>query len=746
MRRLLYTCLSLIFLLTLIFLSPIHVMADGTWTTVGSMVGTRAGGSSVVLPNGKVLVAGGSNGLSSGNSLVPYSEIYDPSTQLWTQSGNLNTPRAIGRYDLVLLNTGKVLVAGGNDINGSPFNSAELYNPSAGTWSYTGNMNQARRAAVTVLLSDGRVLVAGGAGTENSAEIYDPSAGTWSSVASMPYPSTGGHSLTLLQNGKVLLAGGHNLDGYPSAAAIYDPNTDTWTSTPAMSENRGFHTAALLSDGRVIIVGGSGGSGTLSTTEIYDPVANTWSAGPSMSTARTGHVMPILPDHTLLAAGGVSDSTALSSAEIFSLGPAPTPSPDTISLSLSTASVTVGQPFSTTIVVHGGQAFNAAKATVTVSSNLTVNGIQSAPSPECNMNYTQSPSSSNPSFAGAIYGSSSTNCNVYTVTLTPNAVGTGTITFTNAQIKAYADNTNILSGVQNGSFTINSAPTPTGTATQIIDDSVQGPSQNQWNYNGSAWGHCTSCNETNPTVTFYNASQSWDNVANDYVTISFTGVQFKLYGATDPRDGIGAVSIDGGAETNVDFYSPTRTGNVLLWTSPILSNSTHTLKLRVTGTHDGNATDNYIILDRGDILSQAMPNNLSINTYPTDTYNSIVTLTGTKDASITTVYINGDNSNVTYPTDTTWQATVSLPSLGSNAFVIYGKDNNNTQTASINIAIDKHTLGDINGDGVVDLTDASLFAVDYGKTSNLTYPLSDMNGDGNVDLTDLSILAKLLPQ
>ena len=57
--------------------------------------------------------------------------------------------------------------------------------------------------------------------------------------------------------------------------------------------------------------------------------------------------------------------------------------------------------------------------------------------------------------------------------------------------------------------------------------------------------------------------------------------------------------------------------------------------------------------------------------------------------------------------------------------------------------MNRHTLGDINGDGIIDLTDASLFAVDWDKTSGLTYNLSDMNSDGNVDLTDLSILAKL---
>lgn len=429
--------------------------------------------------------------------------------------------------------------------------------------------------------------------------------------------------------------------------------------------------------------------------------------------------------------------------------PLPTPTPTPIPAikivaSPSSSAVTVATPFAVDVNVNDNiNPFNAVQATVNVSSNLSITGLTTAGSNNCNLHYMQAPTVSNPSFSGAIFGSSATNCKVYTLTLTPTSAGTGTITFTNASVKSYADNSEILSGVQNGSFTINPGPTPTGTA-QTIDDSVQGTGQNQWNYVGN-WGHCTSCNETNPTVTFYNASQSWDNTLNDYVTISFTGVQFSLYGATDPRDGIGAVSIDGGAETNVDFYSQTRTGNVLLWTSPILANSTHILKLRVTGTHDSNATNNYLILDRGDILTTGTLPNLSVNIYPTDTYSSSLTVTGTKDSSITSVFVNGSTANVTYPTSTTWQAQLSLSQLGNNNFAIYGKDANNNQTATTSITINKHTLGDINGDGVVDLIDASLFAVDFGRTnpSTFVYPLSDLNGDGQVDLTDLSLLAKL---
>lgn len=431
---------------------------------------------------------------------------------------------------------------------------------------------------------------------------------------------------------------------------------------------------------------------------------------------------------------------------VVSPTPTPTPTPTPviqINANPSTATVTVGSPFTVSVMVNStGQSFNAAQSTVSVSSNLSVTGIKSPSSNSCNFDFTKSPTTSNPSFAGGIYGTSSTGCTAYTMVLTPTSVGTGTITFTNGSVKAYADSSEIITGVQNGSFTINPAPTPTGATTQTIDDSVQGTGQNQWNYVGSGWGHCTSCNDT---ATFYNASQSWDNNTNDYVTMQFTGVQFNLYGTTDPRDGIGAVSIDGGPETNLDFYSATRTGNVLLWTSPIISNSIHTVKLRVTGTHNTNATDNYLILDRGDILVTGVLPNLSVNTYPTDTYNSSLTITGTKDSSITTVFVNGSSSNVTYPTSTTWQASISLPTLGNNTFAVYGADSQNNQTATTSIIINKHTLGDINGDGVVDLIDASLFAVDFGKTnpSTFVYPLSDMNADGQVDLTDLSILAKL---
>ncbi len=140
-------------------------------------------------------------------------------------------------------------------------------------------------------------------------------------------------------------------------------------------------------------------------------------------------------------------------------------------------------------------------------------------------------------------------------------------------------------------------PTPTPIPSEIsIDDSITGTGQNQWNYAGSGWKSCTNCNETNPTVIFYDASQHWDATTNDTATLIFSGTQIKFYGATASWHGTGAVSIDGGTETIVDFYSANKTGNVLLWTSPVLANGIHTFKLRVAGTHN-------IVVDRADILT-----------------------------------------------------------------------------------------------------------------------------------------------
>lgn len=148
--------------------------------------------------------------------------------------------------------------------------------------------------------------------------------------------------------------------------------------------------------------------------------------------------------------------------------PTPTPLPATATINASPVSGTliINSPTTVTVTVNGGgQAFNAAQATVATSSNLTVTNLTNG---NCNFTYTQTPTAADPSFAGAVLGSSSNSCTVYTLTVQPNAGGTGTISFSAGSVKAFANTAEILSGVQNGSYTLaapTSTPTPVLTAT-----------------------------------------------------------------------------------------------------------------------------------------------------------------------------------------------------------------------------------------------------------------------------------------
>ena len=118
---------------------------------------------------------------------------------------------------------------------------------------------------------------------------------------------------------------------------------------------------------------------------------------------------------------------------------------------------------------------------------------------------------------------------------------------------------------------------------------------------GTDWKSCI--NNCNPPGNYYDASQHWSGNTDDTATLIFSGTQIKFYGVTYIWHGIGAISIDGGPETDIDFYSVNRTGDVLLWTSPVLANGLHTFRLRVTGTHDGASTGTTVVVDRVDILS-----------------------------------------------------------------------------------------------------------------------------------------------
>ncbi len=138
-----------------------------------------------------------------------------------------------------------------------------------------------------------------------------------------------------------------------------------------------------------------------------------------------------------------------------------------------------------------------------------------------------------------------------------------------------------------------------GPIITTVDDSVIGTGRNQFTYTGRGWFHCSSGCITGS----YNATVSATDTTNDYATITFNGTGIKLF--TDQRNnrGIAGISIDGGAESNVDMYSASDAGNVLIWTSPTLGAGNHILKVRNTGAHNTKTTGTRVAIDRVDIIS-----------------------------------------------------------------------------------------------------------------------------------------------
>lgn len=288
----------------------------GEWLPADAMNQARARHTATLLPDGRVLVAGGNR-----KQALSSAEFFDPSTNSWIRTDSLARSRQA--HSATLLSDGHVLVAGGFGTGGgNALTSAELFDPVAGKWSQTGSMAQQRDSHTATLLRDGRVLVAGGEGQGNSqgalssAELYDPATGTWSPTGSLGQAREQ-HTATLLPDGRVLVAGGEGVGGAALATAeLYDPATGTWSPTGSMNQARNAYASAQLADGRVLAVGGSDGTNALATAELYDPATGTWSMTGSLRQARDFHTATLLASGRVLVAGG-NDGRDLFASELY---------------------------------------------------------------------------------------------------------------------------------------------------------------------------------------------------------------------------------------------------------------------------------------------------------------------------------------------------------------------------------------------------------------------------------------------
>jgi N-acetylneuraminic acid mutarotase len=288
----------------------VYDVASMTWSFTGAMSTTRPGAAAVALPDGRVLVTGG----TSGSSSLSTAELYDPALGTWSAAA----PMSQGRYNhtATLLPDGRVLVVGG--WGSTAVGGAELYNPASNTWTATASLSHARYWHTATLLKDGKVLVAGGygqsSGTLGPAELYDPAKGTWSSV--MPSSARGHHTATLLEDGRVLLAGGQSLNGEPQLTCqLFDPSTGTWSSTGSLMDVYTEHAAVRLPNGRVLVVSGTRGHGE---AQEYNPITGTWSSAGTLTTGPGANRAALLLDTgSVLVTGGNYGFGTLSSAELY---------------------------------------------------------------------------------------------------------------------------------------------------------------------------------------------------------------------------------------------------------------------------------------------------------------------------------------------------------------------------------------------------------------------------------------------
>jgi hypothetical protein len=287
---------------------------------VSAQVTARSSPSATLMPNGQVLVAGG---VGPGGT-------YLASTEINGVSGGAAMSVARASHTATVLPDGDVLVTGG--INGSGvIQSVEVYTPATNHWSLLGNMTTPRYNHTATLLNtgpnSGSVLICGGqidgAGdVTNACDLFTPSGPGAGSISAGPALEVGCalHTAVILTDGSVWIAGGWN----PTFAATsgYLPTTQrlppggSFSSITPLNEARAYHTATVMGDGRVLIAGGHNGDmnfnndqGALETTEIFDPISNSVAPSAPLSIRRFQHTAVLLPDGTVTFRGGLGNIT-----------------------------------------------------------------------------------------------------------------------------------------------------------------------------------------------------------------------------------------------------------------------------------------------------------------------------------------------------------------------------------------------------------------------------------------------------
>jgi hypothetical protein len=300
--------------------TDIYDPARGTMHAGPAMRTPRDLATSVLLPNGKILIIGGFD--SSG--YLASTDIYDPASNSIVSGPSMNVQKATPTA--TRLRNGMVLVGGGIMVNPTDdvLRSTEIYNPATNTFVQGPPMNAYHPEAV--LLPDGKVLFAT---TDYSTDIYDPETNRFTVGPNMivarymrsMFTSSAIAAVSLLSDGRVLFAGGTDTHtgAVLSSSEIYDPGANTFVAGPSLNVARTDATATSLPSGKVLIAGGEDSRGTvLSSTEVYDPTTNSFSLSPwPLLVRREQATFTLLPNGGVLIAGGYDGYSTWSSTEIY---------------------------------------------------------------------------------------------------------------------------------------------------------------------------------------------------------------------------------------------------------------------------------------------------------------------------------------------------------------------------------------------------------------------------------------------